>query len=136
MNDIAEKIKEIEEAVKANEHTEGQVGFYFVSAGIDMTLEDTAVLKKTLIDDKIIGSEDNVYLEKVGNPESDICEVCREYYINPELTESFENVIKKADGYYKICADGSYERSGYLWSDCRLIRKESDFVLLEFYICD
>ena len=44
--------------------------------------------------------------------------------------------VKEADEYYKVNADGFYARSGYLWSDCRLICKDGEYVLLDFYTCD
>ena len=134
MGSILKDIKEIED--KGIEHTEGQVGFFFTSCSVEMTLEDMTPLKKVLTEHKIIGEDDNVSLVKLEDPDSDIRAVCKEYYVSPDLAERFIGVIKEADDYYKVWADGFYEKTGYLWSDCRVVCKDSEYVLLEFYICD
>ena len=136
MEAIYSKINAIEDKIKENECAEGQVGFYFVSRKVDMTLEDTANLKKTLLEEKVIGEEDNVFLEMVEDPCSDIKAVCNDYRIRSDLADLFVDVINEADGYYKVNADGSYERNGYLWSTCRVICKDGVYVLLDFFICD
>ena len=136
LEDIYSKIKAIEDAVKENEYTEDQVGFYFASRKVEMTLEDTANLKKALLEEKVIGEEDKVFLEMAEEPCSDIKAVCNDYRIRPDLADSFLSAVEEADEYYKVNADGFYARSGYLWSDCRLICKDGEYVLLDFYICD
>ena len=136
VEDIYSKIKKIEDAVKENEHVEGQVGFYFTSRKVEMTSEDTTNLKKALLEEKVIGEDDKVFLEKVDDPSSDIKAVCKEYYIRSDFIDSFVSVIIEADEYYKINADGSYAKNGYLWSDCRVICKNGEYVLLDFFICD
>ena len=101
-----------------------------------MTSEDTSNLKKALLEEKVIGKEDNVFLEKVEDPCSDIRAVCRDYYVRSDIMESFVSVVKESDGYYKVNADGFYARNGYLWSACRVVCKCGEYVLLDFYICD
>lgn len=44
--------------------------------------------------------------------------------------------IEDTDEYYKVSADEFYERTGYLWADCRVVSKEGEYVLMVFYICD
>ena len=134
VEDIYSKIKKIEDTL--DEHTEGQVGFYFTSVKVDMTMDDTTNLKKALLEEKVIGNDDNVFLEKPDDPCSDIKRVCEDYRIETGFIESFISFVKEADEYYKVNADGFYARSGYLWSDCRLICKDGEYVLLDFYICD
>ena len=134
--DIYSEAKKIEESNKGHEHIEGQVGFYFVSSKVEMTLDDTKKLKGVLVDHKVIGREDDIFLIKEDDPVSDIKAVCKDYYINAGVTEAFVNLIKESDGYYKVDANGSYARDGYLWSSCRVICKGSEYVLLEFFICD
>ena len=112
------------------------MGFYFTSVKVDMTIDDTANLKKALLKEKVIGNDDNVFLEKPDDPCSDIKRVCEDYRIETGFIESFISVVKEADEYYKVNADGFYARSGYLWSDCRLICKDGEYVLLDFYTCD
>lgn len=136
MGSIYSKIKAIEADKEGIEHNEDMIGFYFASSKVEMTLDDTANLKQCMIDHKVIGEDDNIFLIKEDERTADIKWVCNDFRISDDLTEEFVKVINEADAYYKITADGSYERSGYLWSTCRLICKDDEYVLLDFYICD
>ena len=136
MESLYSEIKKLEDTLKGNEYIDGQIGFYLTTCKVEMTLDDTQNLKQVLIDHKVIGKEDNVSLVKEENPDSDFKAVCKDYYISAELTEALIRVIKEADGYYKVWADGFYESSGYLWSTCKIVCKDQEFVLLEFYLCD
>jgi len=130
------KIQKIEDEVKKHEHVEGQVGFYFLSRKVAMSLEDLSNLKSTLLEEKIIGDEDKVFLVDADDPCEDIKAVCNDYYISSEFAQAFADVIEDADKYYKVAADGFYERTGYLWADCRVVSKDGEYVLMVFYICD
>lgn len=126
---------ELKKIQKEHEYFEG-VYFCFACDLVAMTLDDPEPLKDMLIEHKVLGKEDNISLSKVEDPASDINAICDEWHINEQFRKTFIEMIESADAYYEMTADGSYAAGGYLWSMCRVVQKDGEFVLLDFYLCD
>ena len=127
-----EKLKEIEVELEGEEYTDGGISFYF---GCDL-IPTTESIKEILIKNKVLGKDDNVELVNIEECVSDFESISGEWHFSEQMKKRFLDILEKADAYYGITADGSYASWGYSWSTCRVIKKDDQLVLLEFYITD
>lgn len=121
-----DELKKIEADIE--EYCEGQICYYYHCELLTAPLDDVANLKEVLIRNKVIGKDDNVESIKIDDVAADFEPISDEWRFSEDIKQRFLEVIKNADGYYKVYEDD--------WSTCRIIQKEDEAVLLDFYICD
>ena len=129
-------LTELKELEKKIAYEEGQVYFLFSCDHVPMSLSDLCALKEILVKNKVIAKDDNVSLKMIDDPLTDMEGICRQWHIDDEISAGLLHIVQNSDCYYLVWADGTYSAYGYLWSECRIIYKDKEFILLEFYICD
>jgi hypothetical protein len=129
-------LTELKELEKKIAYEEGQISFFFACDLVPMSLSDLGPLKEILVKNKVIAKDDNVSLTMIDDPLTDMGGICREWHLDDEISARLLHIVQKADCYYLVRADGTYSAYGYLWSECRIVYKDNEFILLEFHICD
>ena len=130
------RLKDIENEIRANEYSEGQISYFFCCELVDMTLDDMSQLKELLVKHKIIGPDNRIEPVKLENPQEDFSALAEEWHFTDHVKEQLLSVIEDSDGYYIADIKGPGAKSLSDWSSIRLLQKGNQFAELEFYICD
>lgn len=136
MGSLFNELKGIEKEIDDICYTINQISYFMGCDLVSMTLSDLEPLKEILVQRKITASDDNVSLTKIDNPTEDIRAICNEWHFDDAIASRLISIAEDADGYYHMWADGSYASYGNLMSICRVLQKDDEFILLEFYNCD
>ena len=131
-----DKLKKIEDELEGEEYFDGGIGYYFGCDLVPAIGEKIESIKDILIKNKVVGKDDNVELVNIEDIVRDFEPISDEWHFNERIKKRFMDIFLEADGYYSITADGSYAAYGYLWSTCKVLQKDDELVLLEFYITD
>ena len=102
---------------------------------LKMSMEDIKPLKNVLVSVKAINASDELLLKQIENSKDDIDSLCSEWHFADDIRNDLLDIIEDAD-IYRLGDEEYYITSGSTYSVFRLLVKDNEYVLMEFYRTD
>ncbi|WP_028234483.1 hypothetical protein [Pseudobutyrivibrio sp. MD2005] len=136
MDNILNKLKELERQVEENEYTEGTVSFYFFAEQLLINGDMIESLRNYFLGMEVIKENENIDLQEISFPEDDMKSICKEWHFDCKLIEELSILASECDGYYRIFEDYYYVAKGNVGDIFRIIELDRKVFVLEFYVID
>ena len=135
MDSIYLRLNKIEKRLEGEEFFEGGLSYCFEVEELKMSMEDIKPLKDVLVSVKAINAADGLILKQIENSKDDIDSLCSEWHIEDDIRNDILDIIEDAD-IYRLGDEEYYITSGSTYSVFRLLVKDDEYVLMEFYRTD
>ena len=135
MDSIYLRLNKIEKRLEGDEFFEGGLSYCFEVEELKMSMEDIKPLKDVLVSVKAINASDELILKQIENSRDDINSLCSEWHIEDDIRNDILDIIEDAD-LYRVGDEEYYITSGSTYSVFRLLVKDDEYVLIEFYRTD
>ena len=135
MNSIYLRLNKIEKRLEGEEFFEGGLSYCFEVEELKMSMEDIKPLKDVLVSVKAISASYELLLKQIENSKDDIDSLCSEWHIEDDIRNDILDIIEDAD-IYRLGDEEYYITSGSTYSVFRLLVKDDEYVLMEFYRTD
>ena len=135
MDSIYLRLNKIEKRLEGEEFFEGGLSYCFEVEELKMSMEDIKPLKDVLVSVKAISASYELLLKQIENSKDDIDSLCSEWHIEDDIRNDILDIIEDAD-IYRLGDEEYYITSGSTYSVFRLLVKDDEYVLMEFYRTD
>ena len=135
MDSIYLRLNKIEKRLEGEEFFEGGLSYCFEVEKLKMSMEDIKPLKNVLVSVKAINASDELLLKQIENSKDDIDSLCSEWHFADDIRNDLLDIIEDAD-IYRLGDEEYYITSGSTYSVFRLLVKDDEYVLMEFYRTD
>ena len=135
MDSIYLRLNKIEKRLEGEEFFEGGLSYCFEVEELKMSMEDIKPLKDVLVSVKAISASDELLLKQIENSKDDIDSLCSEWHFADDIRNDLLDIIEDAD-LYRVGDEEYYITSGSTYSVFRLLVKDDEYILMEFYRTD
>jgi beta-xylosidase len=135
MDSIYLRLNKIEKRLEGEEFFEGGLSYCLDAEEVQMSMENIKPLKDALVSVKAISASDELILKQIENSRDDINSLCSEWHIEDDIRNDILDIIEDAD-LYRVGDEEYYITSGSTYSVFRLLVKDDEYVLIEFYRTD
>ena len=133
---LFESLKEIEKAVEVDESISYGASYFIAVENLKINISDIDSLKDVFIRLEVDINENSVSPSEIDDRSADFTSINDIWHFKDNIAAKFMNIIREADAYYRpLDTDGYYSR-GNVNDIFRIVKKGSEFVLIEFYACD
>ena len=98
--------------------------------------EKIAELRKVLLDLKVDIKNDSVNPSGIEDRLSDFKMINDIWHFKNEIADNLIHIINEADGYYRLLDTDDYYAKGNVNDIFRIVKKNEEIILIEFYACD
>ena len=131
---LFEELKCIENQIEGNEYFDGGVAYCIAIDKIDHALPlDCAVHQ--FLSEVTEEPEINVEITAIKEPKSELRNLCIQWHLDDEITNKILELVDDDTRVYKGCEDYVYVSLG-VSEIYRIIEKENERVVIDFYVTD
>lgn len=132
---LYDSLKVIEEIVEGDEYI-AHGASYSISIVKKLKSIDVEELRAALLDWKVDINNDSVNPSEIEDRATDFYKINDVWHFKDEIANKLMNIIYEADGYYRPLDKDDYYSRGNVTDIFRVIKKDEEIVLIEFYACD
>jgi hypothetical protein len=132
---LFEKLKKIEHIVEGDEYISYGAS-YFISIVKMLKSMDVKELREVFLDLEVDIKSDSVNPSEIEDRSSDFKLINDIWHFKGEIADNLMNIIKEADVYYRPLDKDDYYARGNVNDIFRIVKKDGEIILIEFYACD
>ena len=132
---LFEKLKKIEHIVEGDEYISYGAS-YFISIVKMLKSMDVKELREVFLDLEVDIKNDSVNPSEIEDRSSDFKLINDIWHFKGEIADNLMNIIKEADVYYRPLDKDDYYARGNVNDIFRIVKKDGEIILIEFYACD
>ena len=132
---LFEKLKKIEHIVEGDEYISYGAS-YFISIVKMLKSMDVKELREVFLDLEVDIKSDSVIPSEIEDRSSDFKLINDIWHFKDEIADNLMNIIKEADVYYRPLDKDDYYARGNVNDIFRIVKKDGEIILIEFYACD
>ncbi len=130
------RLARIEKQMEGNEFFEGGISYCFGVDEVQVSPDNCKPLKDVLLSLEAMTPSDELVLKRILNAKDDIEAICAEWHFEDDFRKQLIAIVEDLDACYSICDDDAFISWGNVYSVFRLLEKDGEYALAEFYKSD
>jgi hypothetical protein len=133
---IFDLLKEIEKEVNRDEYISYGASYFLAVEELKFQITDMISLRRLFVKLETDMKEETLNPAEITDRSADFKMINDLWHFKDDITRKLMNVIGDADAYYRLFDKDDVISRGNVNDIFRIVKKDNELVLLEFYACD